>query len=241
MKTVPRAEDKPAPQPNPWLGIFLGIAIAGALYPFVLLIAGYLIGVVFGLGLFTNLGMWTEFFSLVNAMMASGMTIRPLFVAVIVALVVSLVLRTLRIRTNHVMKGALVGGLAGLATSVPFVIALRIGGNWDAVSVLVATVMGQIGGAWGAWLMLRRVQVIEPPMPWAELKKRFQFRISHLLWINFWLALLLTAMKLAGLLNPNFVSFLGIWLVLQTASLVVIWLVERKVRLRASMKAETNM
>ena len=67
---------------------------------------------------------------------------------------------------------------------------------------------------------------------------QIQFRVSHLLWITFWLALLLTAMKLTGLLIPPVISFLAVWLVLQTVSLAVIWQIERRVRQKANREGQ---
>src|SRR5262249_47209224 len=104
------------------------------------------------------------------------------------------------------------------------------------------TVLGQAGGAWGAWRVGRYEWAVARALV-AEKKRadggtangpnqdamaqhagRFQFRIRHLLWLGIWISLLLTAIRLLGGWFEVVLPLLVGWLIYQAATM---WIGER--------------
>jgi hypothetical protein len=153
-----------------WFEIVLGIVLAGCAYPIVVAAAGIALSIiasiwsaVFGLGgpaavEIVSMGFGIAVFSLFAAAVGfawSG------FVTLITAPIVYLFVRSLRVRAPIVGFGAAWGGLVGFVAVLP--IAALIAWNSSRTGALgallmtlaagpgLATVLGQLGGAWGGW------------------------------------------------------------------------------------------
>jgi hypothetical protein len=55
----------------------------------------------------------------------------------------------------------------------------------------------------------------------ASEQSRFQFRISHLLWLGLWLSLFFTAVRLSGIAYELFLPLLASWLIYQAGTILV--------------------
>lgn len=243
-----------------WGRIGVGIVFAGAAYP--ILLAMFIAIAVVGwsiLNLAPNSAMedgvnfvfGLAAYSLVAAMIGvlwSG------FVAVLTLPVIYSVAKTLSLRTSIVRLGAFSGGLVGFICTLPlslelpwstfpsdiwqFILATTVGPG-------LATVLGQLGGAWGGnrsrqagqdvnkqLLRAMTSRTAGEPSPDAaaalddEDGRPFQFGIRHLLWVSVWLSLLLALIRLCGIPYQLMLPLLLGWAAFQTAS---IWIGERLV------------
>jgi hypothetical protein len=165
-------------------------------------------------------------------------------VSLFVMPVYCLFVRSLQLRSNAVWLGATCGGLIGFVSVCPVAPTLPYmyvsTGPFGFLGLLVAiaagpcltTILGQIGGAWGGWRsnceQLHPTPDNQPEsianwtageMADSVRQSPFQFRIHHLLWITFWLALLLTAIRLTGLPFEFVLPVLAAWLVYQAVTI----------------------
>jgi hypothetical protein len=231
-----------------WLGIALGIVAAGGAYPTIVAAAfsGFLIlSAQVGVGELPSVGMLmiTACFigTLIGLVWTSG-------VVVVTLPVVYLFVRSLKLHGSIVWLGAICGGLVGFCAVLPFMLQALANENfepWAALLLLVAgpglaTVVGQLGGAWGAWRTTRRRRWYEPamslPMVDASLEPDprgpdgdgpttpplppgIRFGIRHLLWIAVWLSLLLSVIRLSGVPFEFVLPLLAGWVFFQTLTL----------------------
>jgi len=214
-----------------WPSVMYGTAMAGGLYPIFMSLMNFSMNFS---SYQLNSGQLIPFSLAFLAICSLSFIIGWAFASVVSAFAVLLlrfILRSLHIEAKRVVTGAFIGGLTGLVCTSPFVLTFTFSSNQFYLysASTLATLMGQIGGAWGAWRMLRNKSLI---LPTKSLLSTIHFRISHMLWFTFWSVLLLTVLKLAGLLTPPVITFLGIWFVFQTVSLAVIWQIERALRRR---------
>jgi hypothetical protein len=203
--------------------IACAIAFAGAAYPLVVAIGS--LTVVFTL-FATNKLAWNEMGEAPAAIASYaviGATI-GLFWTGIVALgtltFVYFFMRSLKVQVGFVRLGAFCGGLVGFVAIMPFI--LLVAGEADlaglvaalAVGPALATVVGQIGGAWGGY-RVRREHGVDLP----SRTGRIQFGMRHIMVACVWIALLLTAVRLSGLdYRAVFLLLFG-WLVYQAATI----------------------
>jgi hypothetical protein len=239
--------------------IVFGIMLAGGAYPIVLAVVYLIVGTAFvvwnslsgyplgsiaeELGqIFLFLvagGIFCAFIGVVWAAIASALTMP----------VVYLFLRSLRVRGSLVGLGATSGGLVGFVALLPTTLTLpRSVGLSDVTSIAVilalgpalTTILGQIGGAWGARRALYFTERdIVNAVPAASLglaaamgwrstdatsqsnvsEPRLQFSIRHLLWIFVWLSLILSVIKLCRLPFEFVLPVLVGWFFYQLATL----------------------
>jgi hypothetical protein len=226
------------------------IALAGAAYP---LIVGLGIVVVACVGALVSQLTWNNAgdsliaFPAVGLVAAVAGSIWSTMVSVAILPLAYLFVRSLRLRGSIVRFGAFCGGLVGFIAIVPLVMPIVVVGksaasDW-AIALLVgpglATILGQLGGAWGGW----RTRWFEPavarspcennsasPMqPWV------QFGIWHLLVAAVWISLLLGLIRLSGIRFEFVLPLLVGWLVYQAATLglccrLVEWFGHRRMR-----------
>jgi hypothetical protein len=169
---------------------------------------------------------------------------------------VYLFVRSLRLRGNLIWFGAVWGGLIGFLAVFPLPMTMMgaaiHGPTFDdllPVAIVLAigpgltTIVGQLGGAWGArraiearsaknWAATLAAaggwgDVVQPApdgsgkdaeSPADEAPGRFQFGIRHLLWITVWASLLLSLIRLSGIPFQFVLPLLIGWLVYQSAT-----------------------
>lgn len=174
-------------------------------------------------------------------------------VAAVTLPIVYLFVWSLRIRGSAVWLGAFCGGLVAFLATLPMIVFLT--GEvfsdadvlWPLVMMLLfgpglATVVGQIGGAWGGNLAAMHqarmcghtasVATFGSSMP-ANLSApeselavsegdpppRLQFRIHHIMWIALWLSVLLTVIRLCGVPFELMLPLILGWSLYQAATL----------------------
>jgi hypothetical protein len=232
-----------------WLEIVLGVVAAAGAYPLALvliwlvimagmMLAGVITGGVGGGEIFPLMA--AAFFIPMYAVMAMyvGVMLAGI-VLVVLAPVVHLVVRSIKLRCSLVWLGAFVGGATGAASSL--IPALLIGAmQGDSLEIALfllvgpglATIVGQIGGAWGgrraqrnrrarAGDSLPALLLDQPENDSAIQDSTFQFRISHLLWAALWISVLLTVIRLSGVPFGLAISLLVGWLIYQSATLAI--------------------
>jgi hypothetical protein len=236
-----------------WSSMGTGIALAGGAYPMLLAVVGSLIGMVVVLASFLtggislpNLG---ESLLVLLIVLAHTLTMGMFGlvwcgVVVIVALpVVYLFARSMRLRGSFVRFGALCGGLVGFLAVLPIlVLVAREVNDWPtmiaamAIGPGITTILGQIGGAWGASQpsyeqAVRRATINKLPPSSREATGRaaqssedlatpwIQFSVRHLLWIAVWVSLLLSVIRLTGIPFELMLPLAGGWLLYQALTL----------------------
>lgn len=153
------------------------------------------------------------------------------------------VCESLRLATNSLELSTFVGGLCGLvASSFVVVFALLYGGILFGLGLsLLATVLCQLGAAFGSQRLLKRAYLREL----CSDRSRFpRFRIMHFVWLTVVLALFLSTLKLFGA-SAEFiytVAALGVvWLVCQAFTLkVAVGLARWAVRARYSSSGTSS-
>ena len=166
--------------------------------------------------------------------------------------VVYLVVRSLKLHGNLIWLGAFAGGLVGFIAVLPFTMSLAwIAGPSEPWHLLIAiplgpglaTVFGQIGGAWGgrrasqnlasyygviatsnsstAAEVASEVLVEANRIAASTLEPRWQFGLRHMMWLIVWLSLLLSAIRLSGIPFEYAVPLIAGWSVYQWLTLRV--------------------
>ena len=211
---------------------WFGVLIASGLYPW--LIALYLLingmqssPYPWGRSLLELIAGVAPFVLIGGVLMFPYLFVMALCISTVFALV-DKVCETLRLEPNIATFAAFTGGLIGfLAAFLTFTLSIEpVGISSIDFSVLMVdlfigpgltTLMGQIGGAWGTMGHYRE----EPP------RSRFQFNLRQMLILTAWVSVLLTLLRLTGLLTWLPMLILAIWVVYQAATL---WVVLRLVK-----------
>ena len=167
--------------------------------------------------------------------------------------IVYLFVRSLRLRGSLVWLGAFSGGLIGFIAALPLTLSLPwMFGPADIWALLVqlalgpglATVLGQVGGAWGGWrawqnserfygiTVARAAGSVSPDAAGQRLTDvrdatasrpdpPLQFGLRHMMWLIVWLSLLLSVIRLSGIPFEYVLPVLIGWLLYQWLTLRV--------------------
>jgi hypothetical protein len=247
-----------------WIYIAAGIILAAGIYSFLLVVIR--LGVQIA-SLLWQMGAGSQFApeikqitgTLIGGPIAVVFTggllgmIGMIWAAVITVLTTPLVfgvVRSLDLRGRPVMFGATWGGFVGYAAALPLAVPLANEFGMPANDVMayvigfaigpgLATIVGQLGGAWGAkrserasWWYERaaakaRVEKLGAflsgaPQPSASPAvpppQKLQFSLRQMLWITVWFSVLLTLIRLCGIPFEFILPALAGWLVYQTAT-----------------------
>jgi hypothetical protein len=250
-----------------WVPIYGGIILAGAVYPIVFT---HLFFTVFILSAIVsgNAQRIPDVPGLVGSFLIvafAGTTVGAIWASVLCVFtipVVYLFVRSLNLHGSAYWFGAAWGGLVGFLGVLPFVLQVPFdqigrGGFYEAILAVVlgpglATVIGQIGGAWGARRAARRPTIYHPfPSSGDELEApdnpdrvtgaSFQFRVRHLLWITVWISLLLSAIRLSGIPYGLMLQVLILWLGYQMITLYVgSWILRKLARWQQGPQTELS-
>jgi uncharacterized membrane protein len=215
VKTVDFFE-RPAlrdPLQDYWTNVVLWIGLAEALVPFSLLLCGTCYGLATQVPINHSPG---DLFFLGIGALALGYTIvfaLTLPVAGLAAALVGFFFTSLRLPVSKSVGAASVGGCVGLLISLP-----TVSREFPSTLLLVvATVLGQIGGAYGA----RRTYY--PNLVANKKRPTIRFGIQQLLILTIWLALAMTGLKLTGMSTASYFVLLGVWLAVQIAGLTAVY------------------
>ena len=237
--------------------IGFGIMLAGGLYPVVLAAIYLIVLIVAVVWSFPNSPVdgWLQlavipFATAAYAAFAAVIgTVWAALVSLVTLPVVYLFVRSLKICGSVVWLGAAAGGLVGFVAVLPLTLAIPwINPALDAWAIVLlilvgpglATILGQLGGAWGGrraeryaahyYGLALALESDEPPPPESENaghqnsrptpQPHFQFRIHHMLWIVVWLSLVLSLIRLSGLPLEFVLPLVVGWLVFQSATLL---------------------
>ncbi|TWT38194.1 hypothetical protein KOR34_31620 [Posidoniimonas corsicana] len=156
-------------------------------------------------------------------------------------------IRLLRVGATWTTVGAISGGAVGFAGWLPvsyhtcqLVLLELVDGTWAdwlprrilliLLGPVLATLIGQVGGAYGG-LVLQRAGFSFCPRDLNERPGRVSFSIGQLFSLTLVLSLALTALRMVGLLNAAMLLALACWLGLQVAlRRPAIWIAERVMR-----------
>jgi hypothetical protein len=217
--------------------ICYGIMYAGAAYPLAitaLLLAWFILQVLMNIGQmspanFVELTIIPLYIAIYAVFVAGLGLIWTGVLSMITLPVVYLVVQSLKLHGNLIWLGAFAGGLVGFIAVLPFIMSLAwIAGPSELWHLLIAiplgpglaTVFGQIGGAWGGWRasqnlasyygviatsnstmaadVASEVLVEANRIAAATQEPRWQFGLRHMMWLIVWLSLLLSAIRLSG-------------------------------------------
>jgi hypothetical protein len=172
--------------------------------------------------------------------------------------IVYLFVRSLKLRGSLVWLGAICGGLVGFLSVLPLILGLHLmNGLRDLWALLVilplgpglATITGQIGGAWGGRKAAESIESyyglaaattldradnqtapdrLEAAGAIDGHDRRLQFGLRHLLWLIVWLSLLLSIVRLSGIPFQFVLPVLAGWLIYQAITLYIGYLIIRK-------------
>jgi hypothetical protein len=207
-----------------------GIGLAGAAFPILVAGTAFLLTIPLWLTdmageIFSgDIGM---FVSLVLSMLCGAMFLAAIglfyasFVSIFALSLVTLAAASLELRIRSVPYGAFCGGLIGFLCTSPLLLAESVDDNpIGAILVALATVVGQMGGAWGGMRTPYTAPLVEELIEPEQFKRpRFQFQIRQLLWVCVWLSLLLTVIRITGLPMGYLVVVLMVWLLFQACTL----------------------
>jgi hypothetical protein len=243
--------------------IVFGIMLAGAAYPIVLGALGIVIGsIIIAWSLLAGMGLNSDWVQLVAFPMfavaiGASLSIPALmwtaFVSGITLPVLYLVARSLRLKGSIARWGAAAGGCVGFACLLP--VTLILPWNLDPSDVTLgvtifllgpglATIVGQIGGAWGGRQAEHDVRKYrdstigrtgddDPPIETAQdtaesnsavttaPEPRLQFGVRQMMWTMVWISLLLSVIRLSGLSFAYVLPVLMGWLLFQATTLNV--------------------
>lgn len=156
-----------------------------------------------------------------------------LFLFVSVEMFARIVFKTLQIRSEQLWVATFAGGLAGLSISLVFCLLSH------AASMAIccfaigsATILGQLGGAWGARLWFAnpdrftQFKLSTPPT--------FRFGIRQLFVMTIWCALVLTALSLLNMFTARLFAVVSIWTVFQVVGLGVAEMLRRRLLRRST-------
>ena len=225
-----------------WLDIVAGITLAGGLYFVAVAVLFALYGVAAGIwGLASGPPSHEQFErifgSLGIAILITGFggatgTVLTFWTAAVTAPVVGSFVKSLQLQVSLSSIGAVWGGTIGFLAVMPMTVAIvdqvnKSGGTLNVFGVVIlgpglATIAGQLGGAWGAKRALQNNER-ELPKQWPieanSESKHLRFGIRHLLWITLWSSLLLALIRLSGAAFQYVLPPLAGWLAYQTATL----------------------
>jgi hypothetical protein len=162
--------------------------------------------------------------------------------------VIHLAVWSMHIRSDWTKLGAFAGGLIAFVSTLPLTTKiageLSAGVKTDVLLVMclvpgLATIVGQYGGVRGglranhlreAKNASRRalIEIGRSRFDFDEVQaefeaseqSRFQFRISHLLWLGLWVSLFFTAVRLSAIPYELFLPLLASWLIYQAATIL---------------------
>ena len=195
-----------------WTNVVVWISLAEALVPFTLLLYGTIFqfsktGYNHTVGDLLMMGLGA---------LALGYTILfavTLVVAGLTSALLGLIYKSLGINYSNAVGGASVGGCVGLLLALPVV-------SSDFPSTLllvVATVLGQIGGAQGVRRTYYQNRFAEAH------RLTVKFGIRQLMVLTAWLALAMTLLKRTGMTTESYFFILGVWLTVQLAGLIFVY------------------
>jgi hypothetical protein len=168
--------------------------------------------------------------------------------------VVYLFVRSLKLRGSLIWLGAVSGGLVGFVASLPVTLslpwALGRGAAFGEIFIALAlgpalaTVLGQLGGAWGGWRAYKsseqfygittaaasdhtaqrngdqRPHDIDKTAA-SPADRRLQFGLRHMMWLMVWISLLLCIIRLSGIAFEYVLPLTAGWTVYQWITLRV--------------------
>lgn len=240
-----------------WWLIAVGSILAAGIYPLLLIPIGTIIYFAENLAALTSnpansSAILTEVikFCLFMPLFSLGCLFWLSAIAALILPVLHLVVRSLELRVSFTRLGAFTGGLLVFFATFPMWLDWpRNAGSWEVARVLllgpaVATIVGQIGGAYGGLRASRRAEhqskvrqrlmklgwrepaVYDIPRDANEpstnkYRPWFRFRTSHLLWVAAWISLLLAAIRSVGVRFETVLPVIFGWLLYQT---VTLWL-----------------
>lgn len=239
-----------------WLSIAKWSILAAGVYPLLLFL---ILLVVFGPRSFVpsvHPSRLTDFDQLVNAcviilIFSVGSMIWVGAMAALTLPFLHMVARSLELRVTFTRLGAFTGGLlvfvATLPNSLDWPRMQRIFGWWEIARMMlivpgIATIAGQIGGAYGGlrasrraanWAQARQDLVErgwrQPSQPASDDEDgltdtlasvpRIRFRIAHLLWVAVWVSVLLALIRLVGIPFQTVLPVVFGWLLFQSLTL----------------------
>jgi hypothetical protein len=168
--------------------------------------------------------------------------------------VVHLAVWSMNIRADWLKLAAFSGGLVAFIATLPLSAELPVALNRGApvtafwfltVVPALATIFGQYGGLSGGRRAVRqreaktasrraliaigcsRFNFDQVGDEDKEVPAKFQFRISHMLWLGLWLSLMFTAIRLSGIGYELFLPVLLAWLLFQAVTLLLGGLIGR--------------
>jgi hypothetical protein len=237
-----------------WWSIAQGSILAAGAYPLLLLAVGLSVqcvkGVTFGFAVSKFTAVDWLWMCLYQIVFSFGCLLWVGAIAAVTLPILHFIIRSLELRVSLTYLGAFTGGLLILLATLPISLdwprMQRNSGSWEVARVLtmgvaLATIVGQIGGAYGGLRAARRTQRQQKvrqqllELGWrqpalndlspevngrtANSNHRFQFRTVHLLWVAAWISLLLTAIRLVGLRFETVLPFIFGWLIYQSLTL----------------------
>lgn len=157
-------------------------------------------------------------------------------VCLVVLPIAKLFARSLRIGARFELVMAICGGLVGFIAVIPLLALLLSGRDWEwevLIWVLplgpgLATILGQLGGAMGARREVLVNRAVLPPDAPSNKHGPLQFGTRKLQWTCVWVSVLLTAFKLTGAPLEFALAVVTSWIVFQTLTLYVGWIIATK-------------
>jgi hypothetical protein len=243
--------------------ICFGIMLAGAAYPIIIAIASIAIIIVQIFGSLNRMSPGPNlvelavvpFFLVGYAALGSMLGIIWAGVLSMITLpVVYAFVRSLKLRGSLVWLGAVSGGLVGFIAALPVTLSvpwtIGLGDYWELLIALslgpgLATVLGQIGGAWGGLRATRhianyygvvgasnsdraepvRTGLLTDANDFAPrtTEQHWQFGIRHIMWLIVWISLLLSVIRLSGIPFEYVLPLVAGWILFQWLTLRVGW------------------
>ncbi len=195
-----------------WSNVVLWVSLAEALLPFCLLVLVTFYNVLIGTQTAGGLG-----HLLITAVMTLCLGFTLVFATILIvtgilSALIGFACKTLGIDVSNTRVGAFTGGCVGLLMALPFA-----GSGIPSLLLLsVSTLLGQLGGAYGAWRTYYRVNhATEQPL-------QVRFGIKQLLILTIWFSVLMTILKLSGMTNESYLTFFGSWIALQGLGVVAV-------------------
>lgn len=192
-----------------WPSVVTGIALFGAPWPFFL----YLLNL-FHPDSVTSLfamGPLEMLFAGVVSLLFGG-TICFFVLGILaggVAVALSLVAKTLGVDDENPLAAKATGGFVGFLLALPSCFTNEPGYGTCLLMIATATFLTQLGGVWGANCALAAAS--NETSETDQLARPWQFEMRHLMLGTVWFAVVLTMLKLAGLLNERLLVMFGIW------------------------------
>ena len=168
----------------------------------------------------------------VGTMVVVAAVVTP--IGVVALFLSSLVFRTLRTNAKWPTIAAFAGALTGFVCTSPVFAADPIDLDWYVLAILIgpgaATVFGQVGAAWiSIGPRVSRTRPVASDSAEQD-HQAVRFDIRQLMAATAWIAVILTLLKVSGLLTGTVLSIISAWLLFQAVSLVVVLRVVRHIR-----------